>query len=140
MEDNRDKLVVVAAGYPDNMREFIDANPGLKSRFNKYLHFEDYNPAELVAIFKLFSKKNQNHFADQAAEKKLHTLFDSLYQKRDKSFGNGRLARNVFDVTLGKQANRLAAEPNLTSEMIAALTPEDIPAEAELLHHQNNML
>ncbi len=127
MEDYRDRLVVIAAGYTDQMATFIESNPGLKSRFNRYFYFNDYTPAELVAIFKRFCKNGNFQLVDAAAAK-LQALFTDLYENRDKTFGNARLARNLFEKTIEQQANRLAVlSDNLTDEVLTSILPEDIP-------------
>lgn len=126
MEDYRQRLVVIVAGYPDEMQTFLEANPGLKSRFNRYFYFQDYTPDELVAIFNKFCK--DSHFEPtEAASQKLYDLFNYLYDRRDRTFGNARLARNLFEKTIEQQANRLAVMPSLTKEVLTTILPEDIP-------------
>ncbi|MDX2097989.1 MAG: AAA family ATPase [Leptolyngbyaceae cyanobacterium bins.59] len=126
MEDNRDRLVVIVAGYTDNMAEFIESNPGLKSRFNRYLTFHDYPPEELLAIFHKLCRES-NFKTTLEADTKLTEIFRHLYENRDKTFGNGRLARNLFEKTLERQANRLVKIATLTDELLTNLLPEDIP-------------
>jgi len=128
MEDYRDRLVVIVAGYTEPMSIFITANPGLKSRFNRYFYFEDYTPDELVAIFNRFCKTGNFQLTNEATEK-LKQLFSKLYEDRDQTFGNARLARNLFEKTIEQQANRLAViSNNLTDEVLTTILPEDIPA------------
>lgn len=128
MEDYRDRLVVIVAGYTDEMRHFIESNPGLKSRFNRYFYFNDYKPDELVAIYKMMAKKS--HFTlTEAAEERLQGEFMQLYEQRDGSFGNGRLVRNLFEKTLENQANRLAVMPNLEDEKLTTLVADDMPTQ-----------
>lgn len=107
MEDNRDDLIIIVAGYPDLMKEFIKSNPGLQSRFNKYLTFDDYSPNELIEIFQSLCE-SYGMTADEEALAILKEKFKALYQKRDKSFGNGRLVRNIVEKVYANQANRLA--------------------------------
>ncbi|MDJ0615377.1 MAG: AAA family ATPase [Calothrix sp. MO_192.B10] len=126
MEDYRDRLVVIVAGYADEMSRFIDANPGLQSRFNKYFYFEDYKPEELLSIFVNVCEHN-NYKVDKNTEDILIHKFTSLYENRDKNFGNGRLVRNIFDKTIEKQANRVVKLSNFSKEKIMAILPEDIP-------------
>ena len=95
MEDDRDKLVVIAAGYEKEMQNFIETNPGLKSRFTKYFHFQDYNPVELFQLFKLLSD-NKKMAIEPDAEKLLKSYFEHLYNNRTANFGNGRLIRDFF--------------------------------------------
>ncbi|MEX0269796.1 AAA family ATPase [Leptolyngbyaceae cyanobacterium UHCC 1019] len=127
MEDYRSRLVVIAAGYTDEMARFVESNPGLKSRFNRYFYFNDYTPDELVAIFKKMCK--DSHFSPtEEANQKLKTLLTELYENRDRTFGNGRLVRNLFEKTIEQQANRLAVINTLTDEILTTILPEDIPA------------
>jgi AAA+ superfamily predicted ATPase len=126
MEDYRDRLVVIVAGYTDEMEKFLEANPGLKSRFNRYFYFNDYTPEELVAIFNKLCR--DSHFEPtELANEKLLALFTALYEKRDRTFGNARLARNLFEKAIEQQANRLAVLPSLTKELLTTILPEDIP-------------
>jgi SpoVK/Ycf46/Vps4 family AAA+-type ATPase len=125
MEDNRDDFVVIVAGYEEKMTEFINSNPGLHSRFNKYIAFKDYTPEELVDIFLLQTAKVQLK-VDEDAQEKVYKLFKKLYDERDASFGNGRLARNIFEKTYEKQANRLVIE-GIEKADISLINEEDIP-------------
>ncbi len=135
MEDYRQRLVVIVAGYTDEMQTFLESNPGMKSRFNRYFYFKDYVPDELVAIFNKFCK--DSHFEPtEAANEKLHHLFTELYDARDRTFGNARLARNLFEKTIEQQANRLAVLPSLTREVLTEILPEDIPTAAMLMPQQ----
>ncbi|OLP17240.1 AAA family ATPase [Leptolyngbya sp. 'hensonii'] len=126
MEDHRDRLVVIAAGYTDNMTEFVESNPGLKSRFNRYFYFKDYRPEELLAIFHKLCRES-NFKVMPETETRLLEIFQTLYDKRDKSFGNGRLVRNIFEKTIERQANRLVNIQTITDEVLSTLLPEDIP-------------
>ncbi len=126
MEDYRDRLVVIVAGYTDEMTAFIESNPGLKSRFNRYFYFNDYQPEELLAIFDKFCEKS--HFKlIPATHEKLMKLFEELYVNRDRTFGNARIVRNLFEKSIERQANRLAVLSNFTDEILTTLLPEDIP-------------
>ncbi len=124
MEDNRDKLVVIVAGYTELMHEFVKSNPGLESRFNRFLHFDDYTADELLAIFKLNCKKNAYELAPEA-DNILKTIlaFESLNVE---GFGNARGVRNLFEKAIVEQANRLAKSDNITKETLMLLTNEDI--------------
>ncbi len=130
MEDYRKRLVVIAAGYTDEMVRFVESNPGLKSRFNRYFYFNDYTPDELVAIFNKMCKDSHFH-PTEAANQKLKDLLTQLYEQRDRTFGNARLVRNLFEKTIERQANRLAVINTLTDEILTTILPEDIP-NAEL--------
>jgi hypothetical protein len=95
MEDHRDNLVVIVAGYTGPMEKFLESNPGLKSRFNKYLFFEDYRPSELLQIFRGFCSRS-DYSLSTSAEAKLIEVFDEAYKHRDRTFGNARFARNIL--------------------------------------------
>ncbi|WP_435353630.1 AAA family ATPase [Emticicia sp. SJ17W-69] len=125
MEDNRDDFVVIVAGYEEKMTEFINSNPGLHSRFNKYIGFKDYSPEELLEIYLLQTQKVQLK-VEEAAKKKVYKLFKKLYEDRDAAFGNGRLSRNIFEKTYEKQANRLVKE-GVDKADISLIKEEDIP-------------
>jgi SpoVK/Ycf46/Vps4 family AAA+-type ATPase len=131
MEDNRDDLIVVVAGYTDKMNSFLSSNPGLRSRFNKYFNFEDYGPSQLVEIFDLFCKK-AGYQLWQPTRDNLLRLFSVLYETRDESFGNARLARNLFEMTISNQANRIVTESNITVESLSTISEADIPGMADL--------
>ncbi|PSB15447.1 AAA family ATPase [Phormidesmis priestleyi ULC007] len=128
MEDHRDRLVVIVAGYTDEMTTFIESNPGLESRFNRYFYFNHYKPEELLAIFEKMASKSHFKLAPGAGEK-LQKLFADLYENRDKTFGNARLVRNLFEKSLERQANRLAVLSSLSDELLTTLLAEDIPDE-----------
>lgn len=126
MEDDRNRLVVILAGYTKEMKDFIDSNPGLQSRFNRYIEFPDYNADELYQIFCKQIKKFQYTMSDEAAEALKGYLAYEVAHK-DQNFGNGRFVRNLFERTLQQQANRLSREVNLTTEKLSEITKEDIP-------------
>jgi type VII secretion ATPase EccA len=125
MEDYRDRLVVIVAGYKDEMQRFIDSNPGLQSRFNRYIDFPDYSGTELVEIFKMYMKKNQYTLAPDA-EEYLKEQFEYVVAHKDRNFGNARFARNVFEKSIQQQANRLAGQTNLDKSRLTELTVEDL--------------
>lgn len=131
MEDNRDDLIVVVAGYTDKMNKFLLSNPGLRSRFNKYFSFEDCNPTQLTEIFNLFCHKGGFQLSPSAAEK-ASTVFDVLYENRDETFGNARLARNVFERTINNQANRIVSLLEINDQVLSTIESVDIPGEVEL--------
>jgi ATPases of the AAA+ class len=124
MEDHRDDLVVIVAGYPDEMRRFISANPGIQSRFNKYLSFDDYTPEELVSIFNHFCNQNDYRLTDPGRNK-LAMFFQSAYKSRDKMFGNARLARNIFELAIESQSNRIL-KMNMTGDVLTTIEASDI--------------
>ncbi|MGI8755779.1 MAG: AAA family ATPase, partial [Acidimicrobiales bacterium] len=123
IEDRRDSLVVIAAGYPDEMADFIGANPGLASRFPKSINFPDYTADELWAIFASIGEKAGYH-PDEAAEAKVRAWFASV--PRDKGFGNGRLARNLFEDAVARQASRVVALTEPTDDQLTSMTAADI--------------
>ncbi|WP_458450494.1 AAA family ATPase [Fibrobacter sp.] len=124
MEDDRNRLVVIVAGYTEEIKTFINSNPGLSSRFNRYIEFPDYNTEELLEIFKKLISKYR-YVLDEAAEKTLKQKINNAVKNKDKFFGNGRYVRNLFEKCIEKQANRLASESSLADADICKLTPED---------------
>jgi Holliday junction resolvasome RuvABC ATP-dependent DNA helicase subunit len=131
MEDHRGDLVVIVAGYTGKMQDFLDSNPGLRSRFNKHLRFDDYGVEQLAHIFKSFCTKAEFKLAE-GTEKELTSVFNILTASRDETFGNARTARNLFEATLSKQANRLVALPKVDREILSTIEPADIPGHEEL--------
>lgn len=125
MEDHRDDLSVVAAGYPTEMQELIDSNPGLKSRFTRTIHFPDYDTDELVGIFGLIAGSKEYHLDDSGVAQ-LQSVIEA--EPRGRGFGNGRFVRNVFEAAVGHHALRLADidETDLSDEMLTTLTGDDI--------------
>lgn len=124
MENRRGDLVVVAAGYPDKMRSFLDMNPGLASRFPYHLEFPDYSDGELVGIFGHHAKKMGFTVAPDLAEQ-LRDRFEGM--PRDKNFGNGRAARTLLEKIKEKHDARIVSSDNLTHDEIRTLTVEDLP-------------
>jgi len=127
MEDHREELVVIVAGYAEPMKRFIHSNPGLQSRFKRILHFEDYAPAELLAIFdKMLEDIHLK--TDNSARELLGKAFERLHQRRGNNFGNGRTVRNIFEHALTFQANRLALLEEPSREDLMYLDIRDILA------------
>ena len=124
MEDNRDDFIVIVAGYPQLMIQFIDSNPGLRSRFNKYIQFEDYSAEELIDIFKLMCKKSDIECTDEAI-KYVEQLFKDLVTKKEENFANAREARNLLETAITNQANRLCLLSNPSAEDLKTLTIDD---------------
>jgi stage V sporulation protein K len=131
MEDHRDDLVVVAAGYTEKMDQFLSSNPGLRSRFNRFIHFDDYNTKQLVEIFKSFCAKADFKLTPEA-EARLASLFDILTAERDESFGNARTARNLFEATISRQANRIVSLANINEQVLQTIEVADIYSAEEL--------
>ena len=129
MEDHRDDLIVIVAGYPDLMDKFLESNPGLRSRFNRYVHFEDYTPQELAQIFQGLVKKN-NYRLDKGLDKEIVTFFTQKYKRPEKGFANGRTMRNYFEKVAGNQANRLANLVNPTDDELYLFKREDLELPA----------
>lgn len=123
MEDNRDDLVVIVAGYVDEMQKFIAMNPGLRSRFNKYINFENYSAEEMLAIFKLSCEKTKFILSSEAEEMAL-AYFEQ--NQEDPTFGNARGVRNFFDKVVTNQATRILTIPNPSEEEFRTLNKEDI--------------
>jgi stage V sporulation protein K len=125
MEDHRDDLVLIVAGYTDRMREFLDANPGLKSRFNKYLVFDDYSPSQPMNIFRKFCDDSDYSLSTEAAAK-LERVFQEAFSKRDQTFGNARLARNVFETAIANLATRIIRIDNPDRVNLELIEEEDV--------------
>ena len=129
LEDDRGKFICIVAGYTDQMHDFIDSNPGLKSRFTQTIHFDDYTPDELTEIF-LHLAKDKNFNVDEETQAAIHRQFEQLYLRRDKNFGNAREARRVFDEAVERQSQRLVKlmnDPGFQESDMYSLTTEDLP-------------
>jgi SpoVK/Ycf46/Vps4 family AAA+-type ATPase len=124
VEDRRDRLVVVLAGYPDEMDELVAANPGMRSRFPKTIHFPDYGDDELLAIVESIGAKGRYALDDGGRAAVRRWL---AAQPRDRGFGNGRLARNLFEAAVANQATRLVALDHPTDDQLTTLTAADVP-------------
>lgn len=125
MEDHRDDFIVIVAGYPELMSKFIDSNPGLRSRFNKYINFEDYNVEELKSIFKVMCK-NAGYNPTEETLNYSSDVFEEKYRKRSANFANAREVRNYFEKAIMNQADRLFLIDNPTNEQLCTLELEDI--------------
>ena len=125
MEDDRDKLVVIVAGYTDEMKQFINTNPGLQSRFNRYINFPDYTPEELYKIFRMYLNKNEYTITKEAASYVQQRL-DYVVAHKDRNFGNARYVRNVFEKAIQCQANRISAGRNLSEDQLTEITLADV--------------
>ncbi|HET8617871.1 MAG TPA: AAA family ATPase [Acidimicrobiales bacterium] len=124
VEDRRDRLVVILAGYPDEMAALVDANPGMRSRFPRTIHFPDYADDELVAIVESLGAKGR-YSLDAGARAAVRAWLAA--QPRDRGFGNGRLARNLFEAAVANQATRLVAVADPSDDQLTTLTAGDIP-------------
>jgi len=128
LEDDRGKFICIVAGYTDNMHDFIDSNPGLKSRFTQTIHFDDYTPDELTEIF-INLAKGKNFTVDDETRAAIHRQFEQLYLRRDKNFGNAREARRIFDQAVERQSQRLVnmmGDPEFKDEDMYRITTADL--------------
>lgn len=129
MEDHRDDLIVIVAGYTNLMQEFIHSNPGLESRFNKYFYFEDYTAGQLLSILESQCKRNSYVLSGEAREK-AKRLLDEAYETRDENFGNAREVRNLFEQLVARQSDRVAAMESPTKDDLMLITGADFDAAA----------
>lgn len=125
MEDNKDDLVVIVAGYVDLMNDFVQSNPGLQSRFNRYMYFPDYTIDEMMAIFDMRMNK-AGYTLDESAREPLRQLILDESENAI-GFGNARGVRNLFEQAISRQANRLAKLTDITREQLMQITVADIP-------------
>ena len=124
MEDHRDDLIVIVAGYIELMEEFVESNPGLESRFNRFIHFPDYTVEEMMGIFRMRCDKAGYTLAPEAGDELKRILAEKSMDSI--GFGNARGVRNLFEKALSRQANRLAAMGDLTREQLMEIRPEDL--------------
>lgn len=125
MEDNRDDFVVIVAGYPELMNEFLQSNPGLKSRFTRFINFKDYEPDELMQIFERLREKGRFHCSEDCKEK-LSEIFKAAVEHKSSDFANGRFVRNVFERAVSSQADRIAELKDITDEQLMEIIAEDL--------------
>ena len=125
MEDDRDRLVVILAGYTDEMRAFIESNPGLRSRFTRMIEFPDYTAEELEVIFLRLAESNQ-YMLTTNAMRALRARLTREIAAKDRTFGNGRFARNLFERAIERQATRLADAGELSGEVLEQITEADM--------------
>lgn len=139
MEDNRDRLIVIVAGYPVEMEKFIHSNPGLQSRFTRFIEFPDYGPGELSRIFARICRGNDLRLTAGLREKLLHH-FTYLHDERDSHFGNARLVRNCFENVVNAQATRLAGKISPEPDELILLEESDLrtPAQGALEEHRKS--
>lgn len=124
MEDRRDQLVLIVAGYPEEMATFIDANPGLRSRFPQTIHFPDYTDDELVAIFAVIAERN-HYSVDDGASAAVRATISAC--DRGRGFGNARVAPNLFEHAVANHASRVVGQAEHSDEDLTVLRAEDIP-------------
>ena len=121
---HRDDLIVIVAGYPDLMDDFLNSNPGPRSRFNKFICFEDYTPNELVDIFKLLCEDNGEVFEDDCLNYMLSYFQESKALKKE-NFANGREVRNFYETVMVNQANRLIRDNEMADRDLVILCDPD---------------
>jgi len=132
MEDNREDLIVIVAGYTNEMDEFLKSNPGLRSRFNRLLYFDDYTPNELLKIFEIFAQTG-GYFLSEDLRRSLSESLVNLNKNKSKDFSNARLVRNIFEQSINNHATRIIATNNLDDINISTITEEDLPSISEIL-------
>ena len=133
MDDDRERLIVIAAGYTEKMRMFINSNPGLKDRFSWTFEFKDYTEKELMDIFLLFAQKQHYILSDEAI-KALSDHFHNIYRLRDEHFGNGRYVRNLFEKVVMEQSSRIGANiENVKRDELSIITENDVSRALLLL-------
>jgi stage V sporulation protein K len=125
MEDYRDRLIVIVAGYTSLMETFLGSNPGLKSRFNKFIHFDDYSAPQLLDIFRNILLRSEFTLTAEA-ETRAQRLIERLREEADEHFGNGRVIRNLVEHIQQQQANRLAGFADVTREQLIAIEESDV--------------
>jgi len=131
LEDYRDDLVVIVAGYTDPMNKFFESNPGLKSRFNTFIEFSDYNENELLDILKKMCRQNDYNLSEEAA-KLIMEHFSNLTKEKDNNFANGRLVRNIYDDLVMNHARRIINYNNITREALSLICKDDFKPDIHL--------
>lgn len=126
MEDNRDRLIVIVAGYDNEMGEFINSNPGLKSRFNKYFNFPNFSGSELLEILISITTKNKFNITEEAKNKLLYTINDAVFTEGT-HFGNARYVRNLYERIIQNQFLRVSQMADVNNEHLSEITIEDLP-------------
>ena len=125
MEDNRDDLIVIVAGYTDKMEEFVNSNPGLKSRFNKYIFFSDYSGKELTKIFNNMCAK-QEYVTNEEAALYVENYLTKKAKAHEPNFANAREARNYLERCIERQATRIVKIKDISDDDLRTLTIEDV--------------
>ena len=128
LSNRSDELVVIVAGYPDKMKQFISSNDALKRRFPETIEFDDYTPDDLTSVFLKCAEEHRMKLTEEATEK-VTARFEALYRARTKQFGNAGEAINLFQKATAKQSNRLARLSSVDRAALITLLPEDIPGE-----------
>ena len=131
MEDHRDDLIVIVAGYTELMGQFIHSNPGLESRFNKYFYFEDYTAEQLLSILESQCQRN-SYRLDEKAKERAGEWLKEAYENRDENFGNARDVRNLFEQLVARQSDRVAAMESPTKDDLICITEADFDAATKV--------
>jgi hypothetical protein len=126
MEDNRDRLIVIVAGYENEMGTFINSNPGLKSRFNKYFSFPNYSGSELLDILLRITEKNKFNMSEEAKSKLTYVINDAIFSE-GKQFGNARYVRNLYEQIVQNQFMRVSQLEDLEEVHLSEITMKDLP-------------
>jgi hypothetical protein len=130
MEDDRDRLIVIVAGYNEPMKQFIASNPGLESRFTNYLNFPDYAPEQLLEIFHRMAAQS-GLICGPDTEKRVLAVCRSLCAASDEHFGNAREMRNLFEAAVRNQSTRLVNSGKSDRDALTTLLPEDLPGDIQ---------
>lgn len=125
MEDSRDDLMIIVAGYPEPMEEFLASNPGLKSRFPKFIHFADYTAEELLEILKNLCEQQQYHFSEEALAH-AKEIFEEWTTNKPDNFANAREVRNLFEQAVANHASRVVNVKEATDELLSCIEAEDL--------------
>ena len=128
LEDYRNDLVVIVAGYTEPMDKFFESNPGLKSRFNTFIEFEDYNAEELEQILELMCKNN-DYVLSESAKSKIKTVLEEKVSAKDNNFANARLSRNIYDDLVMNHARRVVIIKEPNREELTVIKSEDFKSE-----------
>ena len=126
MEDNRDRLIVIVAGYENEMDTFINSNPGLKSRFNKYFNFPNYSGSDLLDILLRITAKNKFNVSDEAKSKLTFIINDAIFAE-GQQFGNARYVRNLYEQIVQNQFMRVSQFENIEEENLSEIISADLP-------------
>ncbi|MBR1929943.1 MAG: AAA family ATPase, partial [Lachnospiraceae bacterium] len=128
MEDHREELIVIVAGYPEPMEDFLNSNPGLRSRFNKYITFENYSTMELYEIFRRLCESNDYRYDDALQERVLYHI-EGMIARKGKEFANAREVRNYFEKVVTRQANRIVSLGTGSVDELVTIVAEDLECE-----------
>jgi SpoVK/Ycf46/Vps4 family AAA+-type ATPase len=130
MEDDRERLVVIFAGYPNSIDELLQSNPGLTSRVGLHFTFDDYSPDQLLSVFQLLCKEHQYQCLRPTRDA-VHKMLTKLHEERNEHFGNGRVVRNIFEKSIRRMASRIAPIAPLTHELLTQIMPQDLEAPSQ---------